>query len=220
MLHLMRHVGRSNRWAAQLIRTRDEIDLDPKTVPNGRPPDDREGARAWLLNSPQVLLEAIDEIGGLDVPVTTFDGRRPAQWWIRRLLHETTVHRADAVLAVMEDYELQSDVAADGVDEWLDRLTDMSWRRDLPIDNGEGLTVIAEDVNARWTMRRCGKSLQLSRNTTDAPSDVQLCGPAVELLLILMRRRAVEDTGCRVEGDLHSLVTFLGRTPYAALGTE
>jgi hypothetical protein len=51
--------------------------------------------------------------------VATFSGPRPARWWIRRLLHETTVHRAGAALAMREPFELGPEVAADGIDESL-----------------------------------------------------------------------------------------------------
>jgi hypothetical protein len=71
-----------------------------------------------------VLLDAVSHVGGPEVIVATFSGPRPAQWWIRRLLHETTVHRADAALAVAEPYELAPEIAADGIDEWLGRLAE------------------------------------------------------------------------------------------------
>ena len=35
-------------------------------------------------------------MSGVETPVWTFLGPRPANWWIRRRLHETAVHRADA----------------------------------------------------------------------------------------------------------------------------
>jgi uncharacterized protein (TIGR03083 family) len=220
MLQLMRHVGRSERWAAHILRTGADISLDPRSVANGRPPDNRDGARDWLLAGPQVLLEAVAHIGGRDVSVTTFVGPRPAQWWIRRFLHETTVHRADAVLAVTEEFDLEPAVAADGIDEWLERLTERSWKDNLPIERGRTVTLIANDIEAVWSMESLGNSLRLSRGSTTSPSGVQLSGSATDLLLILMRRRGVEETRCRVEGDPNSLATFLGRTPYVALGTR
>src|SRR5271167_3001041 len=91
LLQLLRHVGRGDRWAAQIIRDRAGSDLDPRLVPDGRPPSDT-------------------------------DGPRPAGWWVRRRLHEATVHRADAAIAVGKPYELPPELAADGIDEWLERL--------------------------------------------------------------------------------------------------
>ena len=53
----------------------------------------------WLRSGPRLLLDAVDATGP-QTPVWTFLGPRPAAWWIRRRLHETLVHRADAALAL------------------------------------------------------------------------------------------------------------------------
>ena len=37
-------------------------------------------------------------------------------------MHEATVHRADAALALGADYQLAPELAADGIDEWLERV--------------------------------------------------------------------------------------------------
>ena len=46
MLQLLRHVGRGDRWAAHIIQTKAGADLDPRTVPDGRPPDDSDARAA------------------------------------------------------------------------------------------------------------------------------------------------------------------------------
>jgi hypothetical protein len=38
LVQLLRHVGRGDRWAAQIIRDRTGSDLDPRLVPDGRLP--------------------------------------------------------------------------------------------------------------------------------------------------------------------------------------
>jgi len=218
--HLIRHVGRAHRWAAQIITTGADVSLDPRSVPGGRPPDDADGAQAWLHACPEVLLDAVAHVGGPEAIVATFSGPRPAQWWIRRLLHETTVHRADAALAVAEPYELAPEVAADGIDEWLGRLAERPWQGDLPIENGRQVSFIAIDVEASWTMLRRGNELQLSRSSTDSLAGAKLEGSATGLFLTLFRRLDAEEAGCRVEGDSNSWTSFLAGTPYKAPGTE
>jgi uncharacterized protein (TIGR03083 family) len=214
--HLVRHVGRAHRWAAQIITTGSDVTLDPRAVPDGRPPDDADGARVWLHACPEILLDAVAHVGGPDEIVATFSGPRPAQWWIRRLLHETTVHRADAALAVREPYELDPEVAADGIDEWLGRLAERPWQGDLPIEEGQQIGFIAIDVDASWTMFRRGNELRLSLTSTDSLTGAKLEGPASGLLLALFRRLDAEEAGCRVEGDSGSWTSFLARTPYNA----
>jgi len=217
--HLIRHVGRANRWAAQIISTHSDVSLDPRTVPNGRPPDEPEGVRRWLVESPEVLIAAVGDVDPA-VTVASFDGPRPASWWIRRLLHETTVHRADAVLALSEPYVLDPDLAADGVDEWLGRWVDQPRHVVPPLDDGEVINFEATDIDARWTMRRGRTGLHLSREPGVAPLGVQVSGTATALLLTLLRRREAGDAGCRIQGDRGLWTTFLGRTPYAAPGSR
>jgi uncharacterized protein (TIGR03083 family) len=219
MRQLIRHVGRAHRWAAQIIETETDVRLDPRTVADGRPPDDADGAREWLLASPKVLLEAVADAGGAEVMVATFAGPRPARWWIRRLLHETTVHRADAALAVGEYYDLAPEISADGIDEWLGRLAERPGWGVLPVQDGKAVSLIANDDGPRWTILVRDGRLHLHRRTTASPG-VQLAGPTKDLFLALLRRCDAQEIGCSVEGDHDLWATFLARTPYSAPGTE
>ena len=97
LLQLMRHVGRGDRWAAQMIRE-NISELDVRAVVDGRPPDDVELALVWLRSSPAVVVEAVANSGENSL-VPTLVGPRPGVWWLRRRLHEATVHRADAAIA-------------------------------------------------------------------------------------------------------------------------
>jgi uncharacterized protein (TIGR03083 family) len=166
-----------------------------------------------------VLLGAVAQAGGPEVIVATFSGPRPAQWWIRRLLHETTVHRADAALAVREPYELDPVLAADGIDEWLGRLAERPWQ-DLPIESGQQVSFVAIDVDASWTMLRRGNDIRVSRISADSLSGVKLEGSAGGLFLALFRRLDAQQAGCRVQGDSSSWTSFLARTPYNAPETQ
>ena len=65
------------------------------------------------------MIDAVDHVGA-DARVWTFTGPKPAGWWIRRRVHETTVHRADAELALGGEFELPSELAADGISEWIE----------------------------------------------------------------------------------------------------
>lgn len=96
---LFTHVGRGNRWAAQIVAERRYQPLDPREVRDGKPPDDPDGAADWLNAGAEALVKAVDRVGP-DCRVWTFLGSKPAGWWIRRRLHEVTVHHADATLAL------------------------------------------------------------------------------------------------------------------------
>jgi uncharacterized protein (TIGR03083 family) len=87
-------------------------------VPEGAPPADPAAAIDWLTESAHLLIDAVAATGA-DVPVWTFTGPQPAEWWIRRRLHESVVHRADAALAAGAPLVVEPELAADGVTEWL-----------------------------------------------------------------------------------------------------
>ena len=60
---LFRHVGRGNRWAAQIVADRRDEALDPREVREGKPPDDPEAAIDWLNDGAQLILDSVDTVG-------------------------------------------------------------------------------------------------------------------------------------------------------------
>ena len=94
---LLRHVGRGHRWAATMRARRATSAADPRTSRVAP-----EGDVEWLHGCAADVLEAV-AASGADTPMWTFTGPKPAAWWIRRRLHEATVHRADAALATGRD---------------------------------------------------------------------------------------------------------------------
>ena len=188
---LFRHVGRGNRWAAQIVADRRDTALDPREVRDGKPPDDRDAAIDWLNAGAALILDSVDDVGA-DTEVWTFIGPRPAQWWIRRRLHEATVHKADAAIALGIDVELAPEVAADGIDEWLERVAVETNAESSPLDAGRTLHLHATDdalgAAGEWTITGTGDGIAWSHE--HGKGDVALRGGAKDLLLAVVRRRA------------------------------
>ncbi|MFI5956302.1 maleylpyruvate isomerase family mycothiol-dependent enzyme [Cryptosporangium sp. NPDC051539] len=206
---LLRHLGRGHRWAAQIVRDRRDTALDPRQVEGGKPPADEAGALDWLRASGRTLLDAVETTGS-DTPVWTFLGPRPAGWWIRRRLHETTVHRADVAIALGLPFEIDSDLAADGVSEWIDLLvaeTGPGQRGHDSLEAGVSLHLHATDTDAEWTLR--GGPGGVACESVHAKSTAAVRGPASSLLLGITGRKTVTD----VFGDESVWRTFLERTP-------
>jgi uncharacterized protein (TIGR03083 family) len=139
-----------------------------------------------------------------------------AAWWVRRRLHEATVHRADAAIALGTAYELQSELAADGISEWLGRLADeQGLGRPRALPAGKSMTLRATDrllTDNSWSV--LGGSAGLQRGDGQpASADVVLSGPATGLLLALVRRRPAEDAGVTVDGDAELWRSWLTLTP-------
>jgi uncharacterized protein (TIGR03083 family) len=214
---LFRHVGRGDRWAAQIIADRLDQPLDPRAVEGGKPPPDPDDAILWLQGGAQRLIDAVEQAGP-ETPVWTFLGSRPAYWWVRRRLHEATVHRGDAALALGVDYTLHPELAADGISEWLERVASQAGRDSapLPLNDGGSIHLHATDpglgVAGEWTIHADGGRITWSHGHDKGT--VALRGGAVDLLLAVVRRVPVADTDIAVFGDSGVWQSWLDLTPF------
>jgi len=213
---LFRHVGRGDRWAAQIVRDRLDHFLDPRTVEGGKPPADPADALPWLRAGAQQLVDAV-QVAGAETPVWTFLGTRPAKWWIRRRLHEVAVHRADAAIAVGGEFRLAPGVAADGITEWLERVAIQAGNEGspLPLEDGDTLHLHATDPGlgeaGEWTVAVDQGRITWSHE--HGKGTAALRGGATELLLAILRRVPLADTGIELFGDDAVWQNWLDRTP-------
>jgi uncharacterized protein (TIGR03083 family) len=208
---LLRHVGRGDRWAAQIIADRLTEYLDPRTVRDGKPPDDPDGTIEWLHGGARDVVRAVERVGP-DAEVWTFLGPRPASWWVRRRLHEVTVHRADAALAVGAEFRLSPELAADGLTEWLERVAVQATQGPLPLPDGVTLHLHADD-DGEWTLRGGAGGVRLSAGHADE-ADATVSGSATALLLATVRRLAADDALVTVSGDADIWRRWLDHTPF------
>jgi uncharacterized protein (TIGR03083 family) len=211
---LLTHVGRGDRWAAMIVRERADARVDIRTVPDGKPPaDDPIG---WLAESARLLLDEVATTGP-DVPVWTFTGPKPAAWWIRRRLHESTAHRADAAIALGVPYTIEPELAADGVSEWLDILTSRPAPDDGPaLPDGATLHLHATDdglaASGEWLVRSDGGRVVWEHGHGKGVAAVR--GSAADLLQAVLRRIRADDPRLQVLGDAAAWRTWLERTPF------
>lgn len=213
---LFRHVGRGDRWAAQIVKDKVDDFLDPRSVEGGKPPPDLGDAILWLEAGARRLVDAVEQ-SGVETPVWTFLGTRPANWWIRRRLHETAVHRADVAIAIGSDFTLDAHIAADGINEWLERVAIQAGRDGsaLPLARDDTIHVHATDPGlgaaGEWTVGVDDGRITWSHEHGKAT--VALRGGATELLLVLLRRVSVADTEIEFFGDDAVWQQWLDRTP-------
>jgi uncharacterized protein (TIGR03083 family) len=217
LTQLLRHVGRGDRWAAQIVRDRLDHMLDPRSVEGGKPPPDPADAVSWLQGGARRLVDAV-ELTGVETPVWTFLGPRPSNWWVRRRLHETSVHRADAALAIGSEFTLDPEIAADGITEWLERVQVQAGSdgAPLPLEDGNTVHLHATDPGldeaGEWSIAvedgRIGWSHEHGKGS------VALRGGATKLLLAVTRRLPLADTDIALFGDEAVWQTWLDRTPF------
>ena len=217
--HLVTHVGRAHRWAAEITRTRSDAPIPFREVPDGKLPDDRAGQRAWLRAGAARIVGAVREAGS-DL-VWSFTGPVPAGFWLRRMAHETLVHRADAQLAAGAEPEpvIEAEVAADAIDEWLMLLSGglgSPGERARALPAGAGLHIHATDDGlggrGEWMVRHAAGGLAVEPG--HGKGDAALTGPAASLLLVLMRRRPASGPAVTVYGDSAVVDGWLASTAF------
>lgn len=141
-----------------------------------------------MLEGAADLTEAVSS--AVDSPVWTFFGPRPATFWLRRMLHDTIVHHADAALATGADYAVAPDLAADAISEWLEVLADPvtpTLRPAYATLRGTGQTLrLDPGTGDGWLITRTPDGVRWTH--TGDPADVTLAGPVADLLLVVTRR--------------------------------
>ncbi|HEX3782615.1 MAG TPA: maleylpyruvate isomerase family mycothiol-dependent enzyme [Pseudonocardiaceae bacterium] len=181
---LVGHIGQAHRWVASIVRSGPSPVPDPFDADPGQPQEWSD----WLRRGAEDLADTVLAAG--EGPVWTFFGPGPATFWLRRMLHDTTVHHADAALATGISFEVAPDLAADAISEWLELLSDPVTPTIKPAVvelRGTGQTLqLRPDAGSGWLITRSPDGVRWARATDTA--DVTLAGPVGDLLLVLTRR--------------------------------
>lgn len=219
---LVRHVGGGQRWAAAMVAARSMTMLpDAHFRDLGRYTDDDPAQLShWLTDSAAVLAGAL-RAAGPDSPV--FTGPIPAgtaAFYARRFTHETAIHRADAELALGKEFTLQTAVALDGMDEWME-LGSLPFHLDVHprmrelLGPGRTLHFHATDTpgeGGEWLVDLTGDALAWRRGHEKAAVAVR--GAVAELLLVVYRRRSPRAGTVEVLGDYELLEFWLDRVSF------
>ena len=210
---LATHLGRTQRWAAEIVATRSADFIDPRSVQDGKLPDDPAVRGHWLTTGAGRLIDTLRDAG--DAEVWTPGPPAPASFWARRMAHETMVHSADAAAAAGELVSLVPELAADAIDEWLTVVSGPIFgrpdRRAGALPPGASLHVHATDTElggtGEWLVAHADDGIEVT--SAHAKADVAVTGPAAELLLVLLGRRPVTEQGIGVFGDQQLLDAWL-----------
>ncbi|MGW2382057.1 maleylpyruvate isomerase family mycothiol-dependent enzyme [Streptomyces sp. NPDC001658] len=220
---LVRHTGGALRWVELMVRTRAEEEIPEERVPLGDGPQARGDAGAldaWLAETGEMLVDALREAGP-DAKVWGWAGILNAGFWARRMTHELTIHRADAVFAAGLPYEVAPEVAADAIDEWLQIVEFV--QRTEPHDaarelRGPGRSIhlhatdTAPEINAEWVIELTEDVLVWRRGHEKAT--VALRGPLTAVLLAFYRRLPLDSAEVEVLGERELLEFWLERASF------
>jgi uncharacterized protein (TIGR03083 family) len=133
-----------------------------------------------------------------------------AGFWLRRMTHETAIHRWDAQAAVGRPEPIEAEMARDAVDEMMDVYLPRWCRpKSTMIGNGESYRFERSDGEATWTVRFDGDGMEVDHLRLNA--DVILRGSSSDLILFLWQR--ILSDRLEVEGDLAVLGTYFELVP-------
>ncbi|MBP2477900.1 uncharacterized protein (TIGR03083 family) [Crossiella equi] len=205
---LVGHLGQAHRWAAETVRGSPSPPPDPR-VAEAVPPTEWAG---WLAAGAAGLVAAVRAADGV---VPTFVGPLPALFWLRRMVHDTAVHHADAVLTAGREFRVPAELAADTITEGLELISSPVTATVAPAlaelgGTGQTLGFRPTDGERGWVARRTPDGVRWAREGgatwlggaaalpgggdgggVVAPelADVVVAGPVNDLLLVFSRRR-------------------------------
>lgn len=186
---LLRHQGQTFHLTEVLVREARTEPLDPSAhpAPSTGSLEWFEAARAALV----ATLRAADPT----TPVWTFGADGTVAFWLRRLTHETTIHRLDAELATGQPGPVDTARALDGIDEWCTVLLPLraaGHRLDAT------LHLHATDGEGEWLLTFTGEAVAVEHG--HAKGDAAVRGPAADLFRWLWGRGGLD--ALEVFGDV------------------
>ena len=197
------HIGEVHEFWGTIVA--DRLDGPDAYVQSTRPAtfDDTvtfaESTAAELLDA----LEASDPA----TPVWTWGSDKTVGFVLRRMAHETSVHRLDAERAAGREHTIDAELAADGVDEFLFEF--LAWvAADAAALDGS-VHLHCTDVAGEWLVRDDGAG-RYDVTREHAKGDAAMRGPAQDLLLVLWRRLPLDAVD--VIGDRATAERFVART--------
>ncbi|MFE3824417.1 maleylpyruvate isomerase family mycothiol-dependent enzyme [Streptomyces sp. NPDC059092] len=219
---LLRHLGGAQRWAEEIVRTRATGPLPDEHFRDLSACQDEDPAVVgpWLTEGAARLAGTLRAAGPGTELWTPVPGGS-TDFYARRFTHETVVHRADATLAAGAPYILDTEVALDAFDEWMElgslpmHFEAHPWTREL-LGPGRTLHFHATDTPpeaaAEWLVDLTGEALAWRRAHEEAAVAVR--GPLTDLLLLVYKRRPAGGEDIEILGDRALLDFWLERVSF------
>jgi uncharacterized protein (TIGR03083 family) len=209
---LTTHVGWVYRWVSVIVgEARDSLPSKEESQTFQDPdPNDDSGIMARLATAGarvlDVLRHAPEDLACWTTWATPSSAR---EFWIRRMVHETLIHRVDAQNAggavATRGVDLPPAVSIDGIDEMMVGFAGRYAKR-LRHEQPGTLAVRATESGHEWWVRISSEAPEFGRGQAPGEVDTLIQGPAGEILLWLWNRRQLD--GLEVVGESHLLQTW------------
>jgi uncharacterized protein (TIGR03083 family) len=195
-----RHVSGTHHVVAEIVRGRPDKDFgvynELKT-----PPKDSPEFVEWFRSGTASLMHQLSSVPADAQCWSWYEHGRHVGWWARRMAFEAVIHRWDTDAARRQDFSVASDIAADGVDEFLDVFV-AATRAARHSPPGPTICFECTDRSDRWWL---DLSVQGGRVVSRDPlaESVRLRGTAEQLLLLVWNRVPTSDpAGADAIGDV------------------
>ncbi|MBJ6641649.1 maleylpyruvate isomerase family mycothiol-dependent enzyme [Streptomyces sp. DHE7-1] len=217
---LTRHVGALQRWFCTLLTRLVQEPPRSRDVELGLP-DSAAAYPGWVVAGVPAVAVVLRDTDP-EAPMWAWGEDQHARFWARRMLFETLVHRVDAERAAGLDPDIDSALAADGVDEFLVNLPYAGLFapavRKLRGD-GETIAFRCADTGEEWRVRLDPDGFRPLPPAADGADRPEPCAaavsaPAADLLLLLYGRRSHEEPGFDVSGDAEALGHWFAHTAF------
>lgn len=193
------HTAQVYAWCRSII----EQDLDEE--PDFPPALDSSDVREAYDEQLHGLAETLRTRDPLARAFSWYAPDQSVGFWVRRMMQETVIHRADVELAAGAPTPVDDEVAVDGIDELLVCFLGFDtwhYREGTP---GSGQRVTVDAGTRQWTVTLDPDRVALSGGA-DAAADAVVAGPPSELLLALWNRRPYD--GLATSGDDEALTAL------------
>jgi uncharacterized protein (TIGR03083 family) len=199
---LVWHVGEVHDFWGWIVRERatDPYRYVEPQRPDGRLPADE--ALAALCTFASERAAELHRVLSETEPATAVWSWAPQHdvaWVRRRMAHETAVHRLDAEHAAGRDHRMAPELAADGIDEFLEYFFPLA-APDAAVLAGS-VHLHCTDADGEWTVRPVGANGHAVARD-HAKADAALRGEAHDLLMVLWRRSPLDAVTVFGDADL------------------
>jgi uncharacterized protein (TIGR03083 family) len=197
-----RHVASTHHVVGQIVRDRPDADFGLFATLEV-PPKDAPEFVDWFRAGTSSMLDRLLSVPASDECWSWYADGRTVGWWARRMAYEAVVHRWDVDAARGKVHLIAPEVAADGIDEYLDVFVQAS-RAGHNAPPGPTIRFQSSDSGDQWWL---DLSEQGGRTVSPEPrqADVQICGRAQQLLLIVWGRLPTSAAGVDITGDTTQL---------------
>ncbi len=186
------HLGGVHRWATRVVGERSIA--GPGFKKSKLVGDELV---SWFREGLDPLIEALDVDPLESCPNFNPGSPSTMDFWQRRQLHETTVHRWDIERGAGVDGRLDTTVASDAVDEFLDVFVRTRGKQTL----SGPLALLATDTGDRWLLVPDPERPGRVHVEPGGGGPTTLSGPADRLLLHCWGRLGLGEAALDVSGD-------------------